>query len=94
MTPIRLEAPTGGFEPEFQAIFEENLGFPRRVVPPVPPRYWGGGGGGGGASRGGAPMPASPIQRMMQIGIAGFVFLLLGGIGLYVAWIVYTSMPH
>lgn len=90
-TPVRLEAPGGGFNPEFQAIFEQQLGFPARVVPNRPPAYWGGGGGGGSA-----PMqaPPNPIARMMTIGISLFVFAILGMVALYVAWVLYASVPH
>lgn len=92
-TPVRLEAPGGGFNPEFQAIFEEQLGFARRVVPNRPPAYWGGGAGGAPAS---APMqaPPNPIAKIMTIGITLFVFAILGLVGLYVAYVLYASMPH
>jgi hypothetical protein len=88
-TPIRLEAPGGGFNPEFQAIFEQELGFPARIVPNRPPAYWGGGGGG---TR--QPMPPNPIQRIIQLSIAGFVFFILAAVGAYVAWVLFASIPH
>jgi hypothetical protein len=91
-TPVRLEAPGGGFNPGFQAVFEQQLGFSPRVVPPTPPRYWGGGGGMQGGAP--APMPANPVQRIIQLSIAGLVLFILAGVGLYVAWVVYSSMPH
>lgn len=91
-TPVRLEAPGGGFNAEFQAIFEQQLGFTPRIVPNRPPAYWGGGGGGGAPSP--ATQSANSFQRMMQIGIAGFVFFILATVGAYVAWIVYSSLPH
>ena len=90
LTPVRLEAPGGGFEPDFQAIFEEQLGFSRRNVPPTPPSYWG-------VARSApraAQAPANNIARMMQIGIAGFVFFILAIVGLYVAWVLYAAIPH
>jgi hypothetical protein len=31
LVPIIVQAPTGGWDPEFQAIFEEQLGFQKRV---------------------------------------------------------------
>jgi hypothetical protein len=92
LTPVRLEAPGGGFNAEFQAIFEQQLGFAARRVPNQPPAYWGGGGGSGG---GGDASPApNAIQRAIQLSILAFVLLLLGGIGLYVGWIVWTTIPH
>lgn len=89
MTPVRLEAPGGGFNAEFQAIFEQQLGFTPRMVPNRPPAYWG---GGAGSAR--QPMPANPIQRMIQLSIMGFVFVILASVGAYVAWILFASMPH
>ncbi len=89
MTPVRLEAPSGGFNAEFQAIFEQQLGFAPRLVPDRPPAYW----GGAGSSPSGSS-PANQFQRMMQIGIGGFVFFILAIVGAYVAWILYTSIPH
>jgi len=91
-TPVRLEAPGGGFNPEFQAIFEQQLGFAPRIVPNRPPAYWGSGGGGGGSAP--QPMPGNQFQKMMQIGIAGFVFFILATVAAYVAWVVYASIPH
>src|SRR4051812_16661493 len=72
LTPVRLEAPGGGFNPDFQAIFEQQLGFSPRQVPRQPPAYWG---GPGGAPSGGAPS-TSAIQRIMQLSILAFVLLL------------------
>ncbi len=31
LMPVIVQAPNGGWDPEFQAIFEENLGFSRKV---------------------------------------------------------------
>ncbi len=91
MTPVRLEAPGGGFDAEFQAMFEQQLGFAPRIVPNRPPAYWG-----GGAGARSAPMqaPPNPIARMMTIGISLFVLTILGMVALYVGWVLYTSIPH
>jgi hypothetical protein len=91
LTPVRLEAPGGGFNAGFQAIFEQQLGFAPRQVPSQPPSYWGGGGGGGGVPQ---AAPPNAIQRTIQLSILAFVLLLLGGIGAYVAWIVWSTIPH
>lgn len=87
LTPVKLVAPGGGFDPGFQAIFEEKLGFAPRQVPRQPPSY----------SAGDGPAPAAPanaIQRTIQLSILAFVALVLGGVGLYVAWIVWSALPH
>lgn len=85
----------GGFDPGFQAAFEEQLGFSPRIVPPTPPPYFGPGpAASGGGFTPSAPTPTSPLQRTIQIGIALFVFGLLGMIGLYVAYVLWTSIPH
>ncbi len=91
-TPVRLEAPGGGFNAEFQAIFEEQLGFTPRLVPNRPPAYWGPSAGTPSAAY--AAPPPSPIARMMTIGITLFVFAILGAVGLYVAWVIYAAMPR
>lgn len=45
---------------------------------------------------GGGDGQAAPnqIQRIIQLSILAFVLLLLGGIGAYVGWIVWTTLPH
>lgn len=90
LRPIRLEAPGGGFDPEFQAMFEANLGFAPRVVPNRPPSYWGGGAPDLATPRAGTP----DVARIMQLAIAGFVVLILGLVAAYVAWVLYASLPH
>jgi hypothetical protein len=79
---VVVEAPGGGYNPAFQAIFEENLGFTPRA------------GSFDGPSMGGGAAPGNPLQRTIQLMVVAFVGFIFLAVGAYVAWILYASLPH
>lgn len=81
---VVVEAPGGGYNPAFQAIFEQELGFAPRAGS-FDPRAM--------PTSGGAP-PGNPLQRMIQMGVVALVGFIFLAVGAYVAWILYSSLPH
>ena len=64
LTPVQVQAPGGGFNPEFNNMFASNLGFgpPPPGAQPMPPQGGGmmGGAGMGGGGMGGNPYGGAP----------------------------------
>jgi hypothetical protein len=75
--PLIVQAPGGGENPEFNAIFEQKLGFGPRPMQQMPMHA----------------APPNPIARYMQIGIGCFVAAILCSVLAYVVLVLMRSMP-